>query len=704
MKKSKLIAGLSAAFVGVIALASCAGYVKSKDGVVLSYDGKEYTAKDLFNDDHSAAGAEAKFNAVYKVAVRQYFKDASEDLKKRIAKDTENKISGQKATAQSNADKNGTSYDTEWKKILDANGVEDEKGLYDKFEYDFQKEEFDEQFYENKFDVLKHGGKLDDTLEDSEKLSGYIPYKQPYHMKHILVKVGAAEKDYKTGEITDAQAIALSKVITELAEGKNFGEVAKKYSEDTGSGNNYGDLGIMDRDTSFVNEFKLGTYIYESYFSHTTTQPTAAEKDKYALKTAIDEIFGNTASEAKSYAEKIAKLSDPSNAGASSDLTGIGQIPFEAALMLGENDWSYTSADNVKVSGKGYAKIDDSVRHYKDITGEEIKAKYLPRNVIFNKYFNKHNIMVITPRRVSLHKANETEGTADGFVDKEGKKRLKDDLYLGVENEVFKDATLFPGFSNATKKNNDELTITMKANKEDGSLVDASKNVLRDNKGRIIFVFRSGTSGEGSYQGIHFVCIERSPFVGKEYQIQNDGTERTEPVTLDEYYTHYYPGQEGTTEGHKHPTYNDGTDKLTYVSWLNTTDLKERKARADSSKSKIKGYNPNLNTYIYRYLVKKGQLQFADNDLAKSIQNDISTWIDRKREGTDYDSKKTWNETWKTYYLALEEQTKERKPVEIATNDFISGTITEACVDAFTTWTKPELIKAAFGTGGVFHD
>ena len=689
MKKSKLIAGLSAAFVGVIALASCASYVKSKDGVVLTYNGKDYTAEELFKEDRSAAGAEAKFNAVYKVAIRKFFENVSEDIKKRVAKDTENKISGQKATAQSNADKNGTSYDTEWKKILSSNGVEDEKGLYDKFEYDFQKEEFDEQFYENNFAKLKEGGKIIDTLPDSEKLNGYVSYKQPYHVKHILVKVGAAEKDYTTGEITDEQAIKLSKVVKSLAEGKNFGETAKMYSDDTGSAEKYGDLGIMDRDTSFVNEFKLGTYLYESYFASSTNKNrSTSDKEKYASKTAIDEFKLSdieTKDQAGYYAHQVASLKDPSSG--NNELSGIGQVPYEAALMLGENDWTVGGT-----SGPGYAKMDDSKRHYKDITGEEIKAKYFPRNIIFNKYFNKRNIMVITPRTVTKHEVKD-------YVDSNFIKRTSDDKYLGSENSDFANLT---GFKDAKIKNNDKLTVSFG---QDGSST-ASNKVLRDNNGRIIFLFRSGTSGEGSYQGIHFVCIERSPFIGKEWEASKvEGS--NDFVSTDEYLTHYYPEQEGTTPGHEHPKYSDGKDKLTYVSWLNTVDLKERKSRADSVKSKIKGYNPNLNTYIYRYLVKNGDLQFADNDLAKGIKNDIETWIDRKRESTEYDANKSWNDTWKTYSLALEEQTKERKPVAIESGNLIRGTITEACIEAFTKW-NPESdkdnIKKAFGTGGVFHD
>jgi hypothetical protein len=60
--------------------------------------------------------------------------------------------------------------------------------------------------------------------------------------------------------------------------------------------------------------------------------------------------------------------------------TGLGQIPFGAAVALADN------ADTIKdVNGN---------------TVNEGNEAFYPRNVIFNKYFNKHNICVITPNAI----------------------------------------------------------------------------------------------------------------------------------------------------------------------------------------------------------------------------------------------------------------------------------------------------------------
>jgi hypothetical protein len=83
---------------------------------------------------------------------------------------------------------------------------------------------------------------------------------------------------------------------------------------------------------------------------------------------------------------------------------------------------------------------------------------YFPRNVLFNQYFNRHNISVVTP---------ESRGGGD---------------------------YIHSGFRNVA-----EL---------------GGQRVLTDENGRVILVVRAGTgSGESGYQGIHFIVVERSALV-----------------------------------------------------------------------------------------------------------------------------------------------------------------------------------------------
>ena len=83
------------------------------------------------------------------------------------------------------------------------------------------------------------------------------------------MKVSAAGSDLYNGRITEAEAKKLYAVANRLAiqrNGETFGEVAREMSED-GSKEQFGDLGIMSKATSFVNEFKLGIYAYDSVFN-----------------------------------------------------------------------------------------------------------------------------------------------------------------------------------------------------------------------------------------------------------------------------------------------------------------------------------------------------------------------------------------------------------------------------------------------------
>ncbi|MCQ2794780.1 MAG: hypothetical protein MJ214_01050 [Bacilli bacterium] len=690
MKKSKLITCLSAAFVSAMALMSCSSLIKSKSGVILTIDGVDYTAEDLFNDQKTPAAAEAKFNAVYKVAIRAYFKNHTED-ESEIKRNTQIKINEQKATAQSNADKNGTSYDEEWKKILDSNGVEDETGLYNKFEYELQKEKFENKLYENNYDVLRTGGKLHDKdgkiPEGTDDVPGYLAEKMPYHMKHILVKVGAAAGDNTTGTITAAESEKLYKVIRDLANGANFDAVSNDYSDDKTAAESHASLGIMSRDTSFVDDFKLGTYFYEAEYGYSTS----ISGGDYQASKAKEKLF-STGSMAATWEEDITKLIDPTSGEA------IGVIPYEAAEKLalradgGYADVEYDQIPSLKAAG---------------VKKEDFKDKYLPRNVIFNKYFNKHNIMIIAPAKLPTYST-----LVGDYFSADGTKRLKEDNYTCTYDTSTSAYPNKEGFKRAPK-NNDYVIATEAgtnfkgATSSDVGQYATTQHILRDENGRTIFVFRSGTGGSSNddYQGIHFVVIERSPFIGKEFDDNNtSGQHYTE---LKEYYTEYYPGQPG---GH-HPEYTDVTtgdkNKHTFPNYIMLDpELKNKKDRADTVKSELKKCTSDLNTYIYDYLLKDNKIQFKDSDQAKAIQKSITDWIGINREDAKIEKEHNWDNNWQTYYYSLAAKYDERKEYKVSANHIISRLVPEACTAAlYSSGTDiSNFIKGAFGVGGIFHE
>jgi hypothetical protein len=164
------------------------------------------------------------------------------------------------------------------------------------------------------------------------------------------VNVSASSNSFYNGEIAETDARKLNSVINRLAlrqRGETFGDIARQSSDDPGSASNFGDLGIMSLATSFVNEFKLGVYSYESMFN-TLTQN---EADKLNIpEEAYDLVQGEL---------------------------GLGEIPFGAFTMI-------DSVANVTRDSQGNQVNNGS-------------ALYFPRNIYFNRYINLRNISVIVP-------------------------------------------------------------------------------------------------------------------------------------------------------------------------------------------------------------------------------------------------------------------------------------------------------------------
>src|SRR5204863_8927175 len=77
-----------------------------------------------------------------------------------------------------------------------------------------------------------------------EKAKGRLEVPEKRHARHVLI----------TGK-DDAAALAQAqKVLAEAKAGKDFGELAKQYSQDPGSAHNGGDLGWAER-SAFVAPF-----------------------------------------------------------------------------------------------------------------------------------------------------------------------------------------------------------------------------------------------------------------------------------------------------------------------------------------------------------------------------------------------------------------------------------------------------------------
>lgn len=163
-----------------------------------------------------------------------------------------------------------------------------------------------------------------------------------------------------------------------------------------------------------------------------------------------------------------------------------------------------------------------------------------------------------------------------------------------------------------------------------------------------ILVTRAGAS----YQGIHFIVVNRSPFEGtgekmRDYTVNN--------VKLSEYYTTKYPGQAD------YPKDNDGNDLQTYVNPYVSTAAKY-KERAEAVQDRIKSFDANIEHEIYKkYMEVEGAIKFTE--AGKKIESTINSWLKRSEEQKRIQTEENWDEYWEDYtdMLAMQKEQSSKK-------------------------------------------
>ena len=460
MKKSKLSITLVTSFIAAMALTACNEVTASKNAIVTfnPYGSKETI--DIITDDVYNAyrgtntGISKFYDKILEVLIRYEFKekgfDKGEMNYKEIETYAKNQVQEQKDKAKANAKSNGTNYDDEWNSILESNNVEDAKELQEKFIYEKEKEVITNWYADddNKAKDLKNeflGINAENKPVDQATVE--VKAAMPYHIRHILVKVDEASdanaKFYK-GTISETQAKLLADTVTTLASGTyNFAQVASMYSED-GSASSGGDVGIMTNaatsgNLGMVNEFQLGLYAYDNLYDATNAADAYAGIIKAGLGLTDD---------------VVAKLPN-----------AAVEVPYEAFVKIGE--YAKVTADK---DGNKLAKGSTTV---------------YPRNILWNKYLNLHNVFVISNKKTGSFAAYSTANAADEFANLAGA-----DVY---------DAAL-PNFN--------------------------ADGLLTDEKGNVIV-------GVRSEYGIHLMVIEKSMY---------------DYADLAAYYSTDLPGEDGFNE------------------------------------------------------------------------------------------------------------------------------------------------------------
>ena len=612
MKKIGKNVALALTLFSSVALSSCG--IKEKEDFVLDYTytdpttgnvvTKEITAQNILDryiNRQGSTSVEAYYNTIYEVALRTEFSENGRfyDRATYINNKVDTSIKEEKDKAN-NADKSWEDYLTENLGYNDSemSTAEKEAELRLDKEISFMKEEVNDKFYE----TFKQWNPEKDTATTEEinlynmvyGENGYIKTKLPYHVRDILIKVDASADNYTTGEITSTNAKDLYDLIMELTKSKagtnTYSDIASKYSDDTTSGSVTSDnlaFGehLMDLDTSFINEFKLGVYTYDSLFNNATKNNSL--KENFLMPTDVED-----------------------------DLTSIGvrYIPIEAVALLNE----YKDIEKYKDPTSG-----------QELTVNEGLKKYYPRNIIFNKYFNSHNISFIVNEKVDSSDPSNSYTLTD----------------TGVEVKSDIDTTGNYKYSN-TKYFADGSSEDLHFQKIDG----LEKEVLCDEKGNPIIVSRSETSNAG----IHFVVIEKSAL---EDQSSAD-------VKLNEYYAPVSPILQNGQDSDGNPYYNsnfptdsNGNQLSTFVNGSINTNVEGYNKRVNVIKDKFESYTSTKKSFqIFEWITENKYK--ANNEV---VQRKIEQYIDYSIANVDLSNETSLNNSWISYDTTLSEQENQRK-------------------------------------------
>ena len=708
MKKRKLTLTLAVGLISIAGLASC-NEVTAKEGVLLTYTDAngtriDYTAKELLDDyDNTASAASTNFDKFKEVLIRKYYKaDAMKSKLAELTRKANNAVDSLKKQAQDAAGGDASQYLKEMEKIYNSNHVKNIDELYDLKLYEEEEKDFTST-YKSKTNneamrdgVDKNGKKFfaaSDLFDpdDFKGYDGYLKDRLPYHVSHILVKTESAQTgNFTEDKVSSSEATKLSDVVKGLAgatgdkgavasaERTSFEELAHTYSDDTGSKANYGELTDkdntpMDISTDYVPEFKLGLYAYETLFNKLNKAENnayATDERKAPLLPSDDAEYSDEEGEKKTI-DYVKNME-------------IGQIPYGVFAALGDTDL---------IDGQEQKVADDPKFTY------ELKnnnAAYYARNVLFNKYLNKHEIAVIVPNRIPYNdyldsKRNENvnsnfspdvEVKNDGQMDTAG---VYDSIYAAL-----------PGFSTFDTHN---------------SLPGIDSNVLTTEKGQIILVARVDSDG---YHGIHFIVINRSALELYGHTIDADGktvvyseddyseTKSTADITtLSEYYAFTEPTEKEFKDNLRYISGGEIYDKTTYVNAILHEDHATYTSKYTKLEDYIGKYNPNLDTYMFQALLGN-EIKFndtTDNSSVKKAKDLIISWVKAARAKSVKDSTKKIDDAWTSYVEMLNQQEVARK---VTGND--SKLISETCaIGLATDANKKGTADSEYDIGGLCY-
>lgn len=643
-----------------------------KDGHIVTIGGKEYTFDNVytyFEDTKSSAQA---YFSVAKSVIAQSVTTVTAGIKSLI----DTKMSQLRDTWKTNARTNGTSYKEEQEKTFDSEGVEDEDELIAKYTADEQVSENSTAFYN--VETTSNG----QYYISEEQTKKYVEDNAPYHVSHILIKVDASSDGagLYNGQISSDDAKQIASVTRMLSTGLSFGDTALLASDDSSSNTQYGELYTRDsmiamqKDTSYVNEFKLGVYAYDTFLNNNIG--TTGNKSKADVASSL-RVPGSDKDKGYVTDSKVSSEIDDTlygeNAAFGIPLSVCFQMNQIAEMETNPSDGSTVTTENKKT----------------------VTASQYPRNVLFNNYFNYRGVSFIYNdsdsydqrfldefNAILTFQGKSTLSDISGFEtfvtsSDENKKaygyKLEEYKYVKAQLEavdsnrfVDKGVPLY-GYHSAADENsktNSDNTLTQ---------INYDNKILCDEKGNPIIIARAGTSGDSGYQGIHFIVVNNDPFTAD----SNGDVEHKH-----EYYRVNIPSESSTDNMYS----KDYSAHPSFINFVNADSNSNTtyNSRRSSIESVIKASFDSEEIELYNYNKAKFKESYGydfDQLLGSTYADKINYYITLSQKNSKETSEESLDSSWETYIRELNIQTdysEKRMIPTICVAAFESGEFTAA--------------------------
>lgn len=589
MKKNFLFLPL-AALAGSTLLVSCNAYLSVKDGALIKIGDKEYSIQDIYDAQRdTAAAAESYYNLLDNVYTQ---------LAIPVTSEMEAEVDEQMQTefydaAEDNARDNATTVSEEKENLLAAANVDSEEEYREKLILEAQKTAAQEEYVS------------DDNVKNN-LLEPYIEKDSPYHVKHILVDTSATSGEYHRATITSDEALHLGQVVTRLASGnESFGDVAHTASDDDSSSPTYGDLGIMDKNTSFVSEFKLGDFVWDMKYNNSLSDDVTQDE--------IIEKLGPSESGYTDFEEDLESYS-------------LFGIPYSSAIAL-------TEMYDIEHDETGHTASNSEEENY-------------PRNVIFNSFYNNHSmsLIILSSNDKDQMQSLYGEYITDDDVTEYGEilsseTRLVSVSELGLSGQIKSYAPVLTRESDGDGGYTYSFSYTT-------TTVPDDYYILTDEQGNPILVTRAGNSSSSSdddedddsssssYEGVHFIVNQRDPFMDYSTSI-----------------TDYY--NVDVTEA----LADENINFVNYIKYSATSDYNDRASELKSAiQEEDLGDTSNSTFDIYENTKKLSEEAGYTVHVPDNIQTLVDAYIDSTEALNDYTNTNSYDRSWTSYFNMLDFQ------------------------------------------------